>query len=53
MHKHFRMVAILDSLRDSGVISAPDEHISPQQVWDKLGELYNLEALDERVSLGI
>ena len=49
MHKHFRMLAIVDALRNGGSITSTEGTIRPQHVWEKLEELYNLEALDERV----
>ena len=48
MHKHFRMIAILENLRSHGHTSPTDDHTKPSGVWKKLGELYNLEALDQR-----
>ena len=48
MHKHFRMFAILENLRSNNP-KPPVDEIKASQVWAKLEELYNLEALDERV----
>ncbi|KAJ6013565.1 hypothetical protein N7540_008156 [Penicillium herquei] len=50
VHKHFRMLAIADFMRSHGYGSATAEHLSIPGIWKKLGTLYNLEALDERVS---
>ena len=49
MHKHFRMIAISENLRNHGYTSAKDEHTRIPGIWEKLKGLYNLEALDERV----
>lgn len=51
MHKHFRMVAISENLRNHGYTSAKDDHTRIPGIWEKLNGLYNLEALDERVRL--
>ncbi|KAL9632942.1 MAG: hypothetical protein Q9164_004996 [Protoblastenia rupestris] len=47
MHKHFRMIAISEHLRNHGYTSAQDDHTRPAGIWKKLGHLYNLEALNE------
>lgn len=47
MHKHFRMIAISENLRNHGYTSSTDEHTRPPGVWKKLGDLYNLDALDQ------
>ena len=49
MHKHFRMIAISEHLRNHGYTSAQDDHTRPAGIWKKLGHLYNLEGLDEIV----
>ena len=49
MHKHFRMIAISQHLRNHGYTSAKDDHTRIPGIWQKLGKLYNLDALDERV----
>ncbi|MCJ1298311.1 hypothetical protein MMC08_001100 [Hypocenomyce scalaris] len=48
MHKHFRMIAISQHLRNHGYTSSKDSHTRIPGIWQKLGSLYNLEALDER-----
>ncbi|KAI9718588.1 MAG: hypothetical protein M1812_004039 [Candelaria pacifica] len=48
MHKHFRMIAISQQLRNHGYTSQQDSHTKIPGIWEKLGTLYNLEALDER-----
>jgi MRG-binding protein len=49
MHKHFRMIAISEHLRNHGYTSPRDDHTRIPHIWEKLKSLYNLEALDERV----
>ena len=49
MHKHFRMIAISQHLRNHGYTSAKDDHTRIPGIWQKLEKLYNLDALDERV----
>ena len=49
MHKHFRMIAISESLRNHGYTGPEGDHTRPPGVWKKLGELYKMEALDEIV----
>lgn len=51
MHKHFRMVAISQNLRNHGYTTPRDDHTRIPYIWEKLGNLYNLAALDERVGL--
>ena len=53
MHKHFRMIAISENLRNHGYTSAKDDHTRIPGIWEKLHGLYNLEALDERVRLSL
>ncbi|KAI9696806.1 MAG: hypothetical protein M1836_005168 [Candelina mexicana] len=48
MHKHFRMIAISQQLRNHGYTSQQDSHTRIPGIWQKLGTLYNLKALDER-----
>ena len=52
MHKHFRMIAISENLKAHGYngYESPDlAHTRIPGIWNKLGSLYNLEALDIRV----
>jgi MRG-binding protein len=49
MHKHFRMIAISQQLRNHGVAGENEAHTSIPGIWKKLGTLYNLDAIDERV----
>lgn len=46
MHKHFRMLAIEQMMRNHGV---SDSHTNIEGIWRKLGALYRLEGIDERV----
>lgn len=52
IHKHFRMLSIMNALQTSGTIPQPitdHPHVSTAEgVWKKLGSLYDLAALDER-----
>ena len=50
MHKHFRMIAISEYMKSQGYAPAHEEHTRIPGIWKKLGTLYNLPALDERVS---
>lgn len=49
MHKHFRMIALSQHLRNHGFNPAKEPHTRIPGIWKKLRSLYNLEALDERV----
>ena len=42
------MIAISENLRSHGYMSSEDEHTRPSGIWKKLGDLYNLETLDQR-----
>jgi hypothetical protein len=44
------MVAISEFLKINGYGPASGEHLGIPGIWKKLGTLYNLEALNERVS---
>lgn len=44
------MLAISDYLKSQGYAPSTAEHMRIPGIWKKLGSLYNLEALDERVS---
>lgn len=43
------MLAIADYLKSQGYAPSSAEHMRIPGIWKKLGTLYNLEALDERV----
>ena len=49
MHKHFRMIAISQQLRNHGYNTPSDSHTRIPGIWTKLGSLYNLEEIDKRV----
>ncbi|KAI4602356.1 hypothetical protein KJ359_009597 [Pestalotiopsis sp. 9143b] len=48
MHKHFRMLAISEHLRNHGINPDFETHTKIPGIWAKLRTLYNLEAIDER-----
>ncbi|KAI9833726.1 MAG: hypothetical protein M1838_005562 [Thelocarpon superellum] len=48
MHKHFRVIALAEQLRESAHTNAHDHHTHIPGIWQKLRSLYNLEAIDER-----
>jgi DASH complex subunit ASK1 len=48
MHKHFRILAISEHLRNHGFDPDTWPHTRIPGIWAKLGEFYNLEAIDER-----
>ncbi|KAF7539027.1 hypothetical protein G7054_g2419 [Neopestalotiopsis clavispora] len=48
MHKHFRMLAISEHLRNHGINPDVETHTRIPGIWAKLRTLYNLEAIDER-----
>ncbi|KAK7957116.1 CT20 family protein [Apiospora aurea] len=48
MHKHFRVIAISEMLRNHGIKPEVHPHTRIPGIWAKLGQLYNLAAIDER-----
>lgn len=48
MHKHFRMISIHSNLRSHGFASPSTPHTRIPGIWNKLHQLYDLNALDER-----
>ncbi|KAH8804729.1 chromatin modification-related protein EAF7-domain-containing protein [Xylogone sp. PMI_703] len=48
MHKHFRMIAISEYLRNHGYNPEIHEHTRIPGIWEKVGTLYNLPIIDER-----
>ena len=48
MHKHFRMIAISDQLRNHGYDPRVEIHTRIPGIWEKLAREYNLPAIDER-----
>lgn len=45
------MLAISEYMRSQGYAPADAEHTRIPGIWEKLGTLYNLPALDERVGV--
>ncbi|KAI1107035.1 chromatin modification-related protein EAF7-domain-containing protein [Jackrogersella minutella] len=48
IHKHFRMIAISEHLRNHGFDPDVETHTRIPYIWDKLRLFYNMEAIDER-----
>ncbi|KHN98173.1 CT20 family protein [Metarhizium album ARSEF 1941] len=48
MHKHFRMIAISEHLRNHGFDPDVYQHTRIPNIWDKLRTYYNLDLIDER-----
>ncbi|KAI5463286.1 chromatin modification-related protein EAF7-domain-containing protein [Mariannaea sp. PMI_226] len=48
MHKHFRMIAISEHLRNHGFDPDLYQHTRIPFIWQKLRSYYNLEVIDER-----
>lgn len=48
MHKHFRMIAISEHLRNHGFDPDVHRHTRIPGIWQRLRQHYNLEAVDER-----
>ncbi|KAK4166002.1 hypothetical protein QBC43DRAFT_343340 [Cladorrhinum sp. PSN259] len=48
MHKHFRMIAISEHLRNHGFHPERHPHTRIPGIWKKLSDFYSLEAVDER-----
>ncbi|KAF5575714.1 EAF7 Esa1 associated subunit of the 4 histone acetyltransferase complex [Fusarium pseudoanthophilum] len=48
MHKHFRMIAISEHLRNHGIDPDFYQHTRIPYIWQKLRTYYNLEVIDER-----
>lgn len=48
IHKHFRMIAISEHLRNHGYDPRLHRHTSIPGIWAKLRTLYNLDLIDER-----
>ncbi|RDW79663.1 hypothetical protein BP6252_04301 [Coleophoma cylindrospora] len=48
MHKHFRMIALSEYLRNHGYDPRVDTHTRIPGIWEKLGTLYNMRVIDER-----
>ncbi|RYP06005.1 hypothetical protein DL765_009653 [Monosporascus sp. GIB2] len=48
MHKHFRMLAISEHLRNHGFDPDIETHTRIPRIWEKLRTLYHLDIIDER-----
>lgn len=48
MHKHFRMIAISEHLRNHGFDPEAHPHTRIPYIWEKLRTFYNLETVDDR-----
>ncbi|KAF5688373.1 EAF7 Esa1 associated subunit of the 4 histone acetyltransferase complex [Fusarium circinatum] len=48
MHKHFRMIAISEHLRNHGIDPDFYQHTRIPFIWQKLRTYYNVEVIDER-----
>ena len=51
LHRHFRMIAISEFMKSQGYAPPGAEHTRIPGIWKKLGTLYNLPGLEERVSI--
>ena len=48
MHKHFRMIALSEHLRNHGYDPTVENHTRIPGIWEKLRTLYNLDIIDDR-----
>ncbi|ESZ91626.1 hypothetical protein SBOR_7988 [Sclerotinia borealis F-4128] len=48
MHKHFRMIALSEHLRNHGYDPRVDQHTRIPGIWKKLRTCYNLDVIDDR-----
>ncbi|PSS25853.1 hypothetical protein M430DRAFT_115965 [Amorphotheca resinae ATCC 22711] len=48
MHKHFRMIALSEYLRNHGYDPRVDKHTRIPCIWEKLRTLYNMDIIDAR-----
>ncbi|KAI9672543.1 MAG: hypothetical protein M1817_003309 [Caeruleum heppii] len=48
IHKHVRMIAIAQYIRQHTQVGPEDDHLRIPGIWRKLSSLYNLAAIDER-----
>src|SRR5271167_3138947 len=48
MHKHFRMIALSEHLRNHGYDPKVELHTRIPGIWEKLQSLFNLNVIDER-----
>src|ERR1700761_4984026 len=48
MHKHFRMIALSEHLRNHGYDPRVETHTRIPGIWQKLNTLYNMPIIDDR-----
>lgn len=48
MHRHFRILAISEHLRNHGINPDLEQHTRIPGIWAKLRTLYNMDAIDDR-----
>jgi MRG-binding protein len=48
LHKHFRVISIFENMRSHGFVTERTPHTHITGIWQKLEQLYDLAALDER-----
>ncbi|KAI1083632.1 chromatin modification-related protein EAF7-domain-containing protein [Whalleya microplaca] len=48
IHKHFRMIAISEHLRNHGFDPDVETHTRIPWIWTQLGKFYNMDAINER-----
>jgi len=48
MHKHFRMIALSEHLRNHGYDPTVEKHTRIPGIWEKLRTLYDLDIIDDR-----
>ncbi len=48
MHRHFRMIAISEHLRNHGYDPTMEPHTRIPGIWQKLDTLYNMRVIDDR-----
>ncbi|EKD19641.1 uncharacterized protein L3040_002016 [Drepanopeziza brunnea f. sp. 'multigermtubi'] len=48
IHKHFRMIALSEHLRNHGYDPAVEQHTRIPGIWQKLRTIYNLDVIDDR-----
>ncbi|OAA81468.1 CT20 family protein [Akanthomyces lecanii RCEF 1005] len=51
MHKHFRMIAISEHLRNHGFDPDLHQHTRIPHIWQKLRAYYNLDLIDDRENI--
>lgn len=48
MHRHFRMIALSEHLRNHGYDPTVEKHTRIPGIWEKLGTLYSLDFINDR-----